>query len=675
MLIADRLVHARLTRFVGRLAELQQFEQMLSGTSPFIALLIHGPGGVGKTTLLQEFASRAQQHGRAVVRLDARHIEPQPAAFLTALRAASGLGEGLIADGSVLLLDTCEHLAAIEIWLRDELLPRLPAGCLLVMAGRQRPDAGWHSDVGWGSLAARVSLRDLAASDARELLTRRSVAAADHDAVLRVGRGHPLALSLLADALREGRHDVLAESAEHRLDLISELAQRMASRFPTSDHRGAFQTLILAPTTTVELLRLTVGEAMAPALHEWLRTLSGVEASPQGLLPHDLMRDAFEVVFEREDPTGWHSLQARIRSEINRRVQAGRERDQYRFAREWVFMWRKHDAIRNILDWRRGQHYADSLRENDRPRILALSASAGGPDTTRIVEHWLRRQPDAVHVVRGVGGEPDGFFLMLDFRRITAEDVAADPGVASVDRHLRSRGRHDATSAVAFTRLAMHTGFGEEASPTLDLVSVANITRWLCDRALNWTFVASSARSMMTQLMTGADLFHRHEQVYEAEFVVDGRSYAVFARDWHAQPHPVWLSQDGSPGPTPRTLDRGQFSNWVTTALRCYTRTEVLQQSPLRDVLAADLPAGSLSAEELRIRLATAAEELSKRPRDLKFHRAITAGCLRPEATQEASAEALGLPLNTYRYQVQRGIAMVSEILWQTLKSGDSQRP
>ena len=64
-------------------------------------------------------------------------------------------------------------------------------------------------------------------------------------------------------------------------------------------------------------------------------------------------------------------------------------------------------------------------------------------------------------------------------------------------------------------------------------------------------------------------------------------------------------------------------------------------------------------------------DELSKRPRGLKFHRAITVGCLRPEATQEATAEALGLPLNTYRYQLQRGISLVSEILWQTLDSSD----
>ena len=78
-----------------------------------------------------------------------------------------------------------------------------------------------------------------------------------------------------------------------------------------------------------------------------------------------------------------------------------------------------------------------------------------------------------------------------------------------------------------------------------------------------------------------------------------------------------------------------------------------------------------LSAESLRQRIGAAVDELSKRPRDMKFHRAITVGCLLAEATQEATAEALGLPLNTYRYQVQRGIAMVSEILWQTLDSSD----
>src|ERR1041384_4755884 len=74
--LADRLVEARHTRFVGRQGELSVFESALrTEILPFYILHIFGPGGVGKTTLLQEFALLSERHGARSIYLDARHID------------------------------------------------------------------------------------------------------------------------------------------------------------------------------------------------------------------------------------------------------------------------------------------------------------------------------------------------------------------------------------------------------------------------------------------------------------------------------------------------------------------------------------------------------------------------------------------------------------------------
>ncbi len=55
--LADRLGAARRRRFIGRSAEQALFQSALNASElPFFVLHLHGPGGVGKTSLLGQFA-------------------------------------------------------------------------------------------------------------------------------------------------------------------------------------------------------------------------------------------------------------------------------------------------------------------------------------------------------------------------------------------------------------------------------------------------------------------------------------------------------------------------------------------------------------------------------------------------------------------------------------------
>jgi ABC-type glutathione transport system ATPase component len=73
--LANRLTQARHQRFVGRSAELELFRAALSRDVPDFAVLhLVGPGGMGKTTLLREFARIAAEAGRPSVALDGRRL-------------------------------------------------------------------------------------------------------------------------------------------------------------------------------------------------------------------------------------------------------------------------------------------------------------------------------------------------------------------------------------------------------------------------------------------------------------------------------------------------------------------------------------------------------------------------------------------------------------------------
>ena len=71
---------------LGRTDERELFSAALDARElPFHVLYVFGPGGIGKTTLLGEFAALCEERQIPYTLLDARGIQPQPDALLAAL--------------------------------------------------------------------------------------------------------------------------------------------------------------------------------------------------------------------------------------------------------------------------------------------------------------------------------------------------------------------------------------------------------------------------------------------------------------------------------------------------------------------------------------------------------------------------------------------------------------
>jgi hypothetical protein len=123
--LGDVLAERRRSRFVGRLAEIELFRAALDDAvdPPFSLLHIHGPGGVGKSSLLYTLGTVAAEAGATVVRLDSPDLDPSPVSVLEALGETLAIpaGDGPIglsngAGRLVLLVDGYEHLASLDHW-------------------------------------------------------------------------------------------------------------------------------------------------------------------------------------------------------------------------------------------------------------------------------------------------------------------------------------------------------------------------------------------------------------------------------------------------------------------------------------------------------------------------------------------------------------------------------
>ena len=209
--LGDLLAYRRRRRFVGRASEVELFRVALESAEPqFLLLYLHGPPGIGKTTLLDVYAEIATEAGASVVRLDGRDLVSSPQAVLQGLEVPEVLdGESTIAGLSrdrrtVIMFDTYERLASLDEWIRTWFVPRLPSTALTVLAGRAAPDSAWRADAAWRELLRVVSLRNLSPADSRQYLQACGVNPLRVDQLVGLAHGHPLGLSLLADVEMRG---------------------------------------------------------------------------------------------------------------------------------------------------------------------------------------------------------------------------------------------------------------------------------------------------------------------------------------------------------------------------------------------------------------------------------------------------------------------------------------
>jgi replication-associated recombination protein RarA len=179
--LAARLNAERNRKFVGRTYELELFQKAIASSQlPFNVLHVFGPGGVGKTNLMQQFSRIADSMKIQTIYVESRNLESTATSLINHLQSSMGLQEqdsplevlSASQERTVILIDTYEAIAPLDDWLREEFLPQLSDNTLIVLAGRYPPSSAWRSDPGWQALIHTLSLRNLTPEESLSLKAR-----------------------------------------------------------------------------------------------------------------------------------------------------------------------------------------------------------------------------------------------------------------------------------------------------------------------------------------------------------------------------------------------------------------------------------------------------------------------------------------------------------------------
>jgi DNA-binding SARP family transcriptional activator len=311
---ANHLASTRQHPFVGREEALALFNNALAQAEPpFAVLHIVGPAGIGKSTLLQEFARQCAAAGAPALQLDGRDMPPTPHGFLGALRELTGADDPLsqLPDRIVLLIDSYDQLAPLDDWLREMFLPQLPYWAIVVLADSNLRADDWRIDPGWQAIGRVVQLDRLSAADSAAYLQQRHLPAAQHDGVLRLAQGHPLTLALAVE--------VLLQQPDSRLEQVYApeqlriLVERFLAGVPSDAHRAALEACCQVRVMSEALLAAMLGRVDIQPLFAWLQQLAFIDTAPGGIFPHRLVRTAVAADLKRHNLPWYHELHLRAR--------------------------------------------------------------------------------------------------------------------------------------------------------------------------------------------------------------------------------------------------------------------------------------------------------------------------------------------------------------------------
>ena len=505
--IAERLASSARRSFVGRRDEIDLLRRTVGGPSPdCLVAFLHGPGGVGKSRLLEALLAEGLADVTAI-RLDCREVEPTPAGLLDATGAALGIAgsadlpaiveQFALRGRTLLVLDTYEVFGLLDTWVRQVFLPALPESTTTIIAGRDPPRPAWLVGVGWAGLVRAIRLGPLTADEAIVMLAVRGVGEPHASDVNRFARGHPLALELAAGAL------VARPDEPIRFVPTPEMLERLLEVFLdrlSPSERESVEASCTARRVTEPILRALLDRDSVREEYDGLARLPFVERTPDGLLLHDVVRETVGRELAQRDP----EASARYLSRAARFFTAQAQRPARRLweaTADLIFLL-KNPVLRDACFPLEGSaHTVEPATEGDDTAVREIIARHESAPAAAVLLAWWERHPETFAIARGPDGAADAMVQVARLDLIDPELLDADPVAQSWLEHQRRVPLGD-----GYRVLGMRRWLGRESG---ELLSPPVAACWLDVKRVYMQLRPNLARlySVMTELDAQSPIF------------------------------------------------------------------------------------------------------------------------------------------------------------------------
>jgi DNA-binding CsgD family transcriptional regulator len=439
--VADRLAVAAAAALVGRERERDQLRSWVMDPDGPSAVFVHGAAGIGKTALVT-----GTLVGPTTVLIDGREVEPTPATVLAHVGAVLRMGASAptleqVADAiaaapiNALVVDSYERFGVVDGWVRNRLLPSLPAHTTTVLVGRNPPNVAWRTAAGWRHLLVDVLLGPLTEAGAAQLVARKGLTGDQAERARRFGRGHPLALELACEALV--RHPDLAVGDAPPAEVVEELVEVLFDDLDP-DLRDVVEAASVLRRITVPALAAVLERDEAAAERAWvaLRDLPFATVRPDGIELQAVVQEVSATRLELRDPGRARALRRRAA-----RVALATVQDAPSWAATADLLHLvQNPAVRSAFIPPAGaQHPVETATAVDLPDVLAITERHVGADESAWLQRWWRHHPEGLSVSRGPNGGVQAFSMVVEAAAVAPELRRDDPAASAMAADLQAR--------------------------------------------------------------------------------------------------------------------------------------------------------------------------------------------------------------------------------------------
>lgn len=296
--------------FIGREKELAQFRRHVTeGGKTASVINLYGLGGMGKSSLLEQFRRIAGEEGVPFFQFDSKDFTHTPEGFISFLAQSLDIPtpgrsrEDLLDEsvsrletlarehGAVLAFDTYEDMHSMDRWLREKFIARLPKNITMVISGRIPLAELWRSHPHWSRLVQPMAVTELSPRETALLIKAHGREEGPlQQQLYAVTRGHPLSMALILEGVPEEEADqdaALAGGLRHNLEHI---VQRWLREVEDPKIQRMAEAAAVVRNFEQDLLETMLEEKITPDDFHRFTSLSFVGKTGSGWNLHDLVQ-------------------------------------------------------------------------------------------------------------------------------------------------------------------------------------------------------------------------------------------------------------------------------------------------------------------------------------------------------------------------------------------------